>query len=80
MIEPGGAPGFFASNDADRFLSGVRAIGYNSTEFVLSERTENGNLAIFVFRGSIKRRYLPTGWVEEALREVGAGMFGKRRG
>lgn len=63
---------------AERFLSAVRVIGYDSAEFVLNERVEGDKLIVFVTRGAIKRRYSPSGWIEDALRELRAGVFGKR--
>ena len=61
-----------------RFLSGVRAIGFEPEQFVLSRRNVPGALFVFVGRGAVERRYPPENWVDEALRELRAGVYGKR--
>lgn len=63
---------------ADRFFSGVRAIGYQGVDFLVARRGAAGGDFIFVKRGLIERRYPPATWVEEALTELRAGVFGRR--
>ena len=66
------------SYEAERFFSGARAIGYASTDFVLSRRMHSREDVVIVGRGSVQRRYQAHEWIELALNELRAGVFGKR--
>ena len=63
--------------DARQFLSGVRAIGYDAKVFLITGRMEAGTQAVWVSRGMTQRRYAEQTWIEEALRDLRAGLYGK---
>jgi hypothetical protein len=72
-------PPMIPQDQSMRFFSGVRAIGYQPEEFVLSRRDDRGGQYVFVSRGAVSRRYPPQSWVEEALSELRAGVYRPRQ-
>jgi hypothetical protein len=64
-------------DDTMRFFSGVRAIGHDTNGFLVSDQMQGGQRVVFVSRGNVRRRYSPSDWIDEALRELRAGIYGK---